>query len=95
MLQHQVKMVGSNGQVSLGKAFAGKIISIDQIDRGTWVIKSGEFVPDSQNWLHRDDNIERLDKALELAEKTPTRTNNFEEVIHKIEQLAEKKNVSH
>ena len=94
MLQHQVKVVGSNGQVSLGKTLAGKIVSIDQIDKGTWIIKSGEFVPDSQKWLYESDNMQRLDNALALAEKSPARVNNSEEIINKIEQLTKIKNVS-
>ena len=87
-------VVGSNGQVSLGKTLAGKIVSIDQIDKGTWIIKSGEFVPDSQKWLYESDNMQRLDNALALAEKSPARVNNSEEIINKIEQLTKIKNVS-
>ena len=52
MLQHQVKVVGVNGQISLGKALAGKIVSIEQSDKSTWVIKSGEFIPDSPKQPH-------------------------------------------
>jgi len=44
-------VVGSNGQISLGKEFAGKMVLIDQVDDGTWIIKSGEFVPDSKSAL--------------------------------------------
>lgn len=91
MLQHSVKVVGANGQISLGKALAGKIVSIDQIDKGTWVIKSGEFIPDSQKWLKEGDNMNKLDRALEAAAKTPARTNNTAEIINKIERLAGKK----
>ena len=91
MLQHQVKVVGMNGQVSLGKELAGKMISIEQVDSGTWVIKSGEFIPDSEKWLHEGDNMARLDKALAWAEKNPPQ-DNFEEIVKKIEsgELIEK-----
>jgi hypothetical protein len=91
MLQHHVKVVGINGQVSLGKALAGKIVKIDQIDKCTWVIKSGEFIPDSQKWLSEGDNMAKLDSALEWAEKTPTRVDNAEEIIKKMETVAAKK----
>ena len=91
MLQHQVKVVGLNGQISLGKALAGKMVSIDQVDKNTWVIRTGEFIPDSQKWLKEDDNMNKLDKALEVAAKTPTRSDNAAEIINKIERLAGKK----
>ena len=53
MLQNQqVKIVGMNGQLSLGKAFAGQMVVIEQVDEGTWIIKTGTFVPDSEKFLH-------------------------------------------
>jgi hypothetical protein len=44
----QIKIIGNNGQISLGKEFAGKMVSIERLDNGNWLIKAGEFVPDSQ-----------------------------------------------
>ena len=82
---HQaVKIVGANGQVSLGKDFAGKTVLIDQIDKGTWIIKSGVFVPDSEKWLHSGDNLNKLDKALEWAEKNKPK-DNFAQIIKTLE----------
>ena len=54
MLNHQIKIVGVNGQISLGKAMAGKIVKIEQIDKSTWRITSGEFIPDSQKQPHEN-----------------------------------------
>ena len=64
---HQVKVIGNNGQLSLGKAFAGQMVMIDQVDKGTWIIKTGEFIPDSEKWLYSGDNLDKLDKALSWA----------------------------
>jgi hypothetical protein len=84
MAHQAVKMVGANGQVSLGKEFAGKIVLIDQIDKGTWIIKSGVFVPDAEKWLHSGNNLEKLDKALEWAEKNKPK-DNFAQIIKSLE----------
>jgi hypothetical protein len=73
--QPQVKVIGVNGQVSLGKEFAGKMVLIDQIDEGTWIIKSGEFIPDSEKWLFQDNNLSKLEKALEWTAKNPPKDN--------------------
>ena len=81
----QVKVVGANGQVSLGKEFAGKMIIIEQIDDNAWIIKSGKFVPDSEKWLHQTKHLSKLDKALEWAEKNPPK-DNFDQLIKKIEK---------
>ncbi|HLD84452.1 MAG TPA: hypothetical protein VI844_01630 [Coxiellaceae bacterium] len=47
----QVKVIGSNGQISLGKEFAGKSVLVEQIDAYSWVIKTGQFIPDNEKWL--------------------------------------------
>ena len=75
----QVKVVGINGQVSLGKEFAGKTVLIDQIDEATWVIKAGTFVPESEKWLYQGKNLVKLENALEWAEKNAP-TDNFDEL---------------
>lgn len=83
-LTQQVKVIGANGQVSLGKEFAGRMILVDQIDEGTWIIKSGEFIPDSERWLHQGRNISKLEKALDWAEKNKP-IDNFEKLAKQIE----------
>ena len=79
-ITHQIKVVGTNGQVSIGKEFAGKIVSIDQIDEGTWLIKSGEFIPDSEKWLHSKEHLDKLNSALDWVGKNPPQ-DNFESLI--------------
>ncbi len=71
----QVKIIGSNGQVSLGKEFAGKMVLIDKINDGTWLIKAGEFIPDSEKWLHQELHLTKLNKALDWAEKSKPKDN--------------------
>jgi hypothetical protein len=79
-----IKHVGANGQVSLGKEFAGKQIQISKLPDGTLIIKPGRFVPDNEKWLYTKNNIEVLDKAIKWAE-THKRQENFEEIKSSIE----------
>jgi hypothetical protein len=83
-IPHQVKMVGTNGQISLGKEFAGKMVMVNQINEGIWIIKVGEFIPDSERWLHRGSNLSKLEKALKWAENNKP-TDNFEKIAQKID----------
>ncbi len=86
MSEHQtIKVIGANGQISLGKEFAGKTVLIDQITPGTWIIKSGEFIPDSEKWLYQGNNLAKLEKALEWAEKNKP-VDNFDQLAKKIEK---------
>ncbi|TAK75297.1 MAG: hypothetical protein EPO11_05655 [Gammaproteobacteria bacterium] len=86
MHEHQmVKIIGANGQISLGKEFAGKTVLIDQVSPGTWIIKSGEFIPDSEKWLYQKDNLAKLEKALEWTEKNKP-IDNFDQLVKKIKK---------
>lgn len=79
-----VKIIGANGQVSLGKEFAGKMVLIDQINEGIWLIKAGEFIPDAEKWLYQDNNASKVDKALTWAEKNSP-NDNFDKLTKDIE----------
>lgn len=69
----QIKVVGSNGQISLGKGCAGKSVLIDQVAPGTWVIKSGTFTPDSEQWLYQSQTSAKLESALAWNQANPPR----------------------
>lgn len=79
----QVKIVGTNGQISLGKEFSGKMVLIDQVSEDTWVIKSGVFVPDSEKWLHQKGQVKKLEQALNWAEKNKP-VDNFDQLVRAI-----------
>ncbi len=79
----QVKIVGTNGQVSLGREYSGKMVLIDQINETTWVIKSGEFIPDAEKWLHQGDNMAKLERALDWADKNDP-IDNFDQLTKEI-----------
>ena len=84
-MEQQIKIIGTNGQLSLGKAYAGKMVLVEHTNADTWIIKAGTFVPDSEKWLHTKENLEKLDRALAWAE-THTPIDNFEEIARKIEK---------
>ena len=83
--EQQVKIIGANGQLSLGKIYAGKMVLVKHTEPDTWVIKAGTFIPDSEKWLHTKENLDKLDRALAWAE-THTPQDNFEELVKKIEK---------
>lgn len=82
--QQQVKVIGANGQVSLGKEFAGKMVLVDQMNDGTWIIKCGEFIPDSEKWLYHGNNLTKIEKAMDWAAQNKP-SENFVEVLQGIE----------
>jgi len=73
-----VKRVGSSGQISLGKEHAGRMVMVEQPEEGVWLIKLGEFVPDSERWLFESRVAEELDQAIRWAETNPPRDTDLE-----------------
>jgi hypothetical protein len=81
-----IKTVGSSGQISLGKKFAGQTVMLDEIQAGVWMVKIGKFIPDNEKWLHRPDVQAELNEAIAWAEKNPPEDTNFEELEARIKR---------
>ena len=66
-----IKTIGASGQIALGKEYAGRKVLVEEIEPGVWIVKSGDFVPDNERWLHTARVSEELDQAVAWAEATP------------------------
>ena len=75
-----IKTVGSSGQISLGKKFAGQTVVLSELDPGVWLIKVGRFVPNNEKWLHTPDVENTLNQALDWAEKNPPAETDLDEL---------------
>lgn len=79
-----IKSVGSNGQISLGKRYAGRQFSLIECPDGNVILKPGKFIPDSEALLYKGDGEARIDKALKWVE-TSSRKDNYDEIVERIE----------
>jgi len=81
MLQQElnIKIVSANGQISIGKEYAGSQVQIIKQDDDTLLIKKGKFIPNNERWLYERDNLERLKEAINWA-TSHERRDNFEEI---------------
>ena len=75
-----IKSIGRSGQISLGKEYAGRTVMVEQMEKGVWMIKLGEFIPDSERWLHQPDVKTDLDEAIAWAEKHPPGDSDIDEL---------------
>jgi hypothetical protein len=66
-----VKVIGSNGQISLGKQFAGRQVLVEEREPGVWLVRTAAVVPDNERWLHQPQAREDLERALEFAQRHP------------------------
>jgi len=63
-----VKVIGSNGQISLGKQFAGRQVLVEEYEPGVWLIRTATVVPDNERWLQQPSAADDLKKALAWAQ---------------------------
>jgi hypothetical protein len=82
-MKKAIRLVTATGQVSIGREIAGQEVQVIRQDRNTWIIKRGQFIPDSERWLYRDNNLEKLMKGVEWSENNPRR-DNFKEIEERI-----------
>ena len=75
-----LKTVGSSGQISLGKKFAGQTVLLDEIEKGVWIIKLGRFIPENEKWLHMPEVQNELGEAIAWAERHPPKETNLEDL---------------
>jgi hypothetical protein len=62
-----VKVVGSNGQISLGKQFAGRQVVVEEQEEGVWLVRTATVIPDNERWLHAPAASADLNNALAWA----------------------------
>lgn len=66
-----VKLVGANGQISLGKQYAGRQVLVEEQESGVWLVRTATVVPDNERWLHAPQAAAGLDEALDWARTHP------------------------
>ena len=66
-----VKVVGANGQISLGKQFAGRQVLVEEHEPGVWMVRTATVMPDNERWLHEPQAAADLRSALSWAVSHP------------------------
>jgi hypothetical protein len=79
-----IRTVGSDGRVAIGKQYAGRRVVVDQLEPGVWVVKVGEFIPDSERWLHEPETKAKIDRAIAWAESHPPQETDLNELEERL-----------
>ena len=66
-----VKVVGANGQISLGKQYAGRQVLVEEQETGVWMIRTATLIPGNERWLHEVKAASDLARALEWSRQHP------------------------
>ena len=75
-----VKTIGKSGQIALGKEYAGRHVLVQEVEKGVWVVKLGELIPDSERWLHEPGTAASLERAVRWAEENAPAATDLDEL---------------
>jgi len=76
-----VKVIGANGQISLGKQFAGRQVLVEEQEPGVWLVRTATVIPDNERWLHEPQPAADLVQALVWAKANTPRDTDVDAVI--------------
>jgi hypothetical protein len=79
-----VKVVGSNGQISLGKQFAGRQVLVEEREPGVWLVRTATVIPDNERWLHEPGAAADLSAALTWAAANAATDSNTEMLMKQL-----------
>lgn len=82
--QPVVKVVGMNGQISLGKQYAGRQVLVEEKEPGVWLVRTATVVPDNERWLHQAQAGADLQNALAWSQANAPGDGNTEELLEKL-----------
>lgn len=80
----EVKTIGNSGQISLGKEHAGRTVVVEEVERGVWLIKTAQVIPDNELWLHTPQAQASLDEALKWSGRTERAESDLEALGRKV-----------
>ena len=75
----KVLTVPSNGQISIGKRWAGREVMVETVDDNRLVITAGAFIPHDMATFYTEEAQTELAAFNRWSERTPARKTNLQE----------------
>jgi hypothetical protein len=82
--QPSVKVIGANGQISLGKQYAGRQVLVEEQEPGVWLVRTVTVIPDNERWLHQPKTAADLQNALSWAQANSPTDSNMDAMLEKL-----------
>ncbi len=80
-----LKMIGTSGQLSLGKKYAGKYFEVTEREDGAIVMTPMQVIPQSEAWLHTPEMRERLAQATQWMQDNPPAETDLDALLARVE----------
>ena len=84
LMRPTVKTVGGNGQISIGKQYAGQQVLIEEQETGVWLIRTADVIPHNERWLHEPKHKAKLNAALAWAKGNQGSDANAESILERL-----------
>jgi len=81
-----VKTIGSSGQISLGKQFAGRTVTVEEVEDGVWLVKAARVIPENELWLHTPEMNKKLTEAIRWADENPAKESDVDALERKLKK---------
>jgi len=81
-----VKLIGANGQISLGKQFAGRQVLVEEQESGVWLIRTATVIPDNERWLQSPQAASDLQRALAWTQENPPADETAEALLKSLQR---------
>ena len=79
-----IKLVGSNGQISLGKQYAGRHVLVEEPEPGVWIVRTATVIPDNERWLHEPAAAAVLQAAMVWSASHPPADTDLDETLMRL-----------
>lgn len=79
-----IKVIGQNGQISLGKQFAGRQVMVEEQEPGVWLVRTASVIPDNERWLHTPQAMGALNQASAWASSHPASDADTDQILEKL-----------
>jgi CRISPR/Cas system CMR subunit Cmr4 (Cas7 group RAMP superfamily) len=80
----EIKTISSSGQISLGKAFAGKRVMLERLEDGRWVVTPVQVIPEHLLWAHTPEVTARLERHLDWVKGNPNTESDLDELEQRL-----------
>jgi len=84
--QQKIKIVGSSGQISLGKEYAGRAVIVEEMGKGVWIVKLAQVIAESERWMDEEPNKSRIERGLAWQADNPPKETDVEVFCEQVEK---------
>lgn len=81
-----IKTLESGGRIALGEEYAGQRAVVDEVRPGLWMIRIGDEISTTEDWLHTPEAEASITRSLQWLREHPPSETDLEALRQRIEE---------